>query len=115
MYRIYYAGQSTYEGDPEMAPGDGVLAIVQPDETTDYRVTHGGGPHYGHGFYWWEKGEWFIGDIYGVMQYLAEPGWKKVLLGRTVLKDEWRALWQRIKADFGLKSSYWPREPRETH
>jgi hypothetical protein len=104
---------SSDEGGPDQAPGKGVLAIVIKDETVGYRVMHGGGPHFGHGFYWWEQDRWFVGDQRGVIQYLNEPGWKVVRLGRTVLKSEWDAMWKQIEMDFGPKSSYWPYEPRK--
>jgi hypothetical protein len=109
VWRIYYADGSTYsnlDGAPEDAPGDGCLAIAQMDKTVGYRIEHN------DGFYWWEKECWFCGDEYGLMQYQTDPGWKKVILGRAVLHDEWLAMWKRIKADFGPKSAYWPKERR---
>lgn len=117
-WTIHYAGGLTFsseQGGPEESPGLGVLAVVIPDDTTGYRVMHGGGPHYGQGTYWWEKGQWFIGDVFGMTQYLAEPGWKIIRLGRTVTKDAWAQLWQRIEEAHGKKSSWWPREPRGPH
>lgn len=110
-WRIYYPDFS-YEGDPEFAPGEGALAIVHWDDTTDYRIMHGGGPYFGHGFYWWQDEQWFIGDYSGLHMYLAKPGWKKVIFGVTVTATEWRELLARIEEHFGPKSSFWPRERR---
>ncbi len=112
---IYYVGGETFsnlDGGPEMAPGINCLGIVQLDDTVDYRVIHGGGPYYGHGFYWWEQDQWFIGNKEGLMQYQCEPGWQKVILGRAVTDVEWRKVLERVEADFGPKASYWYREPR---
>ena len=112
---IYYIGNKTFsslDGGPEEAPGDGCLAIAQLDTTVGYRIMHGGGPHYNFGFYWWEKDCWFVGNREGLMQYQRDPGWKKVILGRTVIHNEWLEVLGRIEAVFGPKTSYWPNEPR---
>jgi hypothetical protein len=68
--------------------------------------------YFGHGFYWWQDNEWFIGDAWGIQQYLNEPGWKVVRFGRTVTKEQWVNTLDFIKQTFGSKASYWPREPR---
>ena len=114
-WTIVYDDLSTFDssqGGPEQSPGGGVLAIIHSDDTTSYRVMHGGGPHFGHGFYWWESEQWFIGDISGLQMYLADPGWKVVRFGRTVTKEQWQAMWDFIDRAYGVKSSHWTKEPK---
>lgn len=62
-WRIYYDTGETYDGPIETAPAWGVIAVVcAPD------VWHGG-------------------DYVGLIDYLARPGWKRVLFGRLVPND----------------------------
>lgn len=70
-WRIYYADGSTFdstEGGAEKAPALGVVSIVMLRDNS--------------------QGQWYGGDQYGLTQYLIEPGWKRVLLGRTLPDDE---------------------------
>lgn len=109
-WTIYYHDLSTFssdDGGPEESPGVGVLAVVVKDAVVDYRVVHGGGPHFGQGFYWWDDGTWYVGDQWGLAQYLNEPGWKIVRFGQTVLNDRWAELWEKIESEIGVKSSRW--------
>lgn len=65
-FRIRYSDGSTWDGDPEDAPGWGVVAITQ----------------YGDG--WWGH------DLAGLLDCLAQPGPNVVVHGRSVSRDEWR-------------------------
>jgi hypothetical protein len=103
-WAIYYLGGSTFtseDGPPEDAPGLGVLCIAQWDHDAGKReMTHGTGV-YVVNWYWWDaKGSWWIGgDDVGLAQYLAEPGWKKVIVGATAPNQEWRETVRRAIND----------------
>lgn len=82
-WRIYYGDGGTYssaDGDPADAPARGVQAIVQADTQVGRHVLSG------FDYYWWE-GTWFGGDLFGLFDYLIEPGPKAVKFGRTVPND----------------------------
>lgn len=79
-WRVYYPDGSTFDstqGGPEDAPALGVQATVCSLEGVPITNTRAD-------FYWWEPFGWVGGDIFGLMQYLQEPGWKRVLFGRTI-------------------------------
>jgi len=68
-WRIYYSDDSTFssdDGEPEDAPGWGVVVI----------------PQYGGG--WWGH------DLAGLLDCLALPGPSIVIHGRTVAKGDWQ-------------------------
>lgn len=79
-------------------PTRGVQAIAYPDLATGYRVLSQ------HDYYWWEHdaGQWFGGDTFGLWDYLAQPGWKKVLFGRSMTDEEYEALLRRASNDSEL-------------
>lgn len=80
-WRIYYVGGATYsdrDGAVEDAPGLGVLVIGQADPDVGREL------RYGSDFYIWEADRWLAVDQYGLWDYLARPGWRKVVAGRTV-------------------------------
>lgn len=84
-WRIHYAGGATYtdrDGAIEDAPGLGVLVIAQADPDVGREL------RYGSDFYIYEDGRWLAVDRYGLWDYLARPGWRKVLAGRTVAPRE---------------------------
>lgn len=98
-WRIYYADGTRYSGSPEDAPGLGVLLIVQRDPKSGIKeILHGDGPRV-IDYYWWEGGMWLGGDVTGMIQYLAFPGWKKVLIGRNIITSQWREVVQEAIDD----------------
>lgn len=107
-YRIYYADGSTFDGSPSGAPSLGVVCIVQPDPDVGRHVLSG------FDYYWPADGAWWGGDLFGLFQYLIEPGLKKVLFGRTISNRAFREI---LKAacedrDFAPKSG-WKRGERK--
>lgn len=95
-WRIYYDfGVYDWTSLVEYAPCDGVLIIVQEDNAIeDQPYTRGRELLYGKDFYWWDGKRWLGGDRYGLEDYLRQPGWKKIVAGRTVPY----ATFQRVKA-----------------
>lgn len=68
----------------------------------------------GFDYYWPLSGEWWGGDLFGLFQYLIEPGWSKVLFGQTIGNREFRAVLKRAceDPDFPVKSG-WRRDERK--
>jgi hypothetical protein len=84
-YKVYYADGSTYTGEPWDAPAFGVLVIVEKDADHGRRLVSA------KDYYVWdEKAErWWSVDFIGMVDYLGQPGRKRVLFGRTVSNEEW--------------------------
>ena len=87
MYRIYYADETTYDGDPFNAPAFGVLLILEPDKESGRRFVSNGD------FYIWTGERWFDVDYFGLIDYLAQPGHKKVIFGRLVSNEDWHKIY----------------------
>lgn len=111
MWRVYYSDGSTYNGDPENAPGVGIVVIVQDDPDVGRMLMCK------WDYYCWHDGQWWGHDLIGTVDCLAQPGFNRVLVGRTVSQD----LWKKIHAaaandpDFQPKSALArPEEPRGT-
>lgn len=101
-FRIYYKGGMTYEGAPENAPIFDVLVIVEKDANHGKRlVTHGD-------YFCWEDNRWRPYDYPGLIQYLKNPGWKRVLLGVMADEKEWTETYKRAlnDANFPVKTAY---------
>jgi hypothetical protein len=89
-WRIYYGDGSTVDdtADPWLVPGVNVQAIVQADPDVGRYVLH----H--QDFYWWmpDDGQWHQGDHFGLWDYLARPGPRKVVFGRSLDNVSYKAL-----------------------
>ena len=105
-FRIYYNGGSTYTGSPELAPARGVIAIVQPAPSVNYEIVTASD------FYVWRDGRWWGADKFGMMDYIIRPGWKRILIGYMITREEYDKLMTRILADrdFGNKTGWLPGE-----
>ena len=84
-WRIYYGDGDTFDssqGDPKDAPAFNVQACVSRDISPHRErfVAHK------FDYYWFEDGEWFGGDIFGLFDYLARSGMVK--FGRTISNDQ---------------------------
>ncbi len=104
MYRIYYGDGSTYAGLPETAPVFGVQAIVQQDKDVGWIISAE------RDFYVWRDERWWGVDVFGLVQYLHAPGWKRVLLGELITIDRWREINAHALQDreFAQKHTYLP-------
>lgn len=107
-YRIYYGDGSIFEapgdGGPEITPARNVQVIIQIDvETGPYFQTS---THY---YVWWDE-RWLGVDEHGLYDYMIEPGWKRVLYGRTITNKEYLAIYKRAGID---KQTWrpWERKP----
>lgn len=96
-YRVYYADGSIYSGDPAKAPVFGVLAIVEFDKIAGRRIVS-------RSDYYCldDRGEglsWFEADYIGFIDYLATPGYKRVLFGRLVSNKTFDEIYQHALTD----------------
>ncbi len=110
-WKIFYTDGSTFsnaDGTPEEAPGGGVVAIAQEDETVGVLI------HRGNDYYAFDKqyGGWYGLDEKGFTQYVCRPGLKIIKLGESMDTGRFRALFTRIQADHELpnKSAFYPWE-----
>ena len=97
---IYYADQEPWQGAVEEAPERGVQAIVQEDPDLGWHALSC------CDYYIWIGDRWLGVDVFGLWDYLASPGWKRVLFGRTIRNEEYVAIYRRALADMGAKSSH---------
>ena len=96
------------DGDAEDAPAFGVQAIANADSQVGRRLDSR------RDYYWHENGCWWGGDLFGLFDYLARPGWKKVVFGRYVPADTYNAALRAALEHPGLpvKSAWDDREHR---
>lgn len=88
-WKIYYGDESTFsslDGGPEMAPCGSVQRIAYYDEDGRRHQCHN------TDYYYFENARWYGVDIVGLIQYLAEPGFKIVKFGRTIPDHRYRKI-----------------------
>ena len=105
-WRVYYADGSTFsdsDGSPEHAPGLGVLIVAYEDPTPGPQNI-GRVYRFGRDFYCWRGFEWgWTGQEHaGLIEYLASPGFKKVLFGVEVRSDVFARIKIAAEADMYL-------------
>lgn len=104
-WRIYYGDNFTYsdaDGPLDQAPKRNVQVIVYPDSEVGRVVLSL------RDFYWLADYGWDGGDIFGLWDYLAQPGSKIVLFGRAVRTSHYRQVLARALSDPGFpKKSAW--------
>lgn len=113
QWKIYYSN-STYsdeDGPPASAPKRDVQAIVVRDDAISGRYIERS-----NDYYIWtpHNGGWRGVDMFGLFDYLSEPGTKIVLFGRTLMNEAFAKIWQRASKDQDLpaKSAFLPNERR---
>lgn len=114
LYRVYYddGSMTLSDGNRDFVAeldGEGVIVIVQEDSDPGDPYAVGRELLFDADYYCWRAADlrWFRCDLYGLFDYLRRPGWKKVLAGRTVPRDIYKAT--LIKAqndpDFPVKTA----------
>lgn len=111
QWKIYYKGGGSFtdeDGPPEMAPGRGVILIIQRDERVG-RVLIRSDHFY---VYSEELGGWQGVDYFGLSQYIIEGGLLVIKLGQTVSNEEWNdAIGRQARDDYlPLKSAHYKKE-----
>jgi len=99
-WRIYYDNGETFDntmGEPEQAPGYGVICVLQITEDTGRMTNHR------WDFYYWENGFGWIGsDVHGLMDRLCHDTENKVRgvkQGRTVKNHVYAEIMMRASKD----------------
>src|SRR5215208_1972238 len=88
-WRVWFDDQAPFsdlDGPPQEVPARGVQVIAQADPATGRFLLSR------HDYYWWQGGRWWAGDSFGLWDYLCQPGWKRVLFGRSVPGERWNEL-----------------------
>lgn len=96
---IYYDDGSeclSSDGRLESIPGQGVIVVAQSDSDVGRELLHM------KDYYCLDHGRWLGMDTYGLYDYLARPGWKKVLAGRTVPYSVYSSIFGRASTDTRL-------------
>lgn len=112
-WKIYYGDDrtcSSLDGAVEDTPVRDVQVIILIDQ--DHGWTTQAGTDY---YVWDDRGNgsrWWGVDYPGYIDYLIEPGWKKVLLGRTISSNRFNEIYKRASEDpdFPKKTSFSNRE-----
>jgi len=107
-YKVYYADESTYTGEPWNAPAFGVLVIVEKDPDHGRRLVSA------KDYYVWDEKieRWWSVDLIGMVDYLGQPGRKRVLFGRTVPNEEWYRIMRLANedTDFPIRTAWGSKE-----
>jgi len=106
-YKLFYADGSVYtdeDGPPENAPARGVMVAVQADDTVGLELVKGSDYY----VYRPDGGGWFGVDIFGLWDYLLDPGLKVVKFGRTINNKEYSdIIKQAMEDDYLPDKSGW--------
>lgn len=107
---VYYGDGAKFsdkDGGPELVPARDVQVIAQVSKE------HGWEAVAGNDYYIWRDGRWYGVDKFGLFDYLVDPGWKRVLFGRMLTKDEYNAVWAQVSQDMPDKTAFekWERKP----
>ena len=110
-WKIYYGDGNTYDsqsGFVDKAPARDVQVIILEDKDVGW-ITQAKTD-----YYIWNKNRWWGVDHFGLYDYLIEPGYKRVLFGRTLSQDEFQAIFKRASDDmqFERKTAFANRERR---
>lgn len=95
-WRIYYGDDSVFDdaADPFGAPPVNCQVIAQRDPDVGRTLLAK------KDFYWLEDDlTWNGGDIFGLWDYLARPGPKKVVFGRTIPNRRYAAVVRKAVED----------------
>ncbi len=111
QWRVYYDDGSTCDSTTsvEAVRGDGVQVIVQRDDALGDVYAVGRELLFDADFYCWRDGRWFRCDLYGLFDYLRQPGWTKVLAGRTAH----RTAYKRALAAAATDAQFPPKSARQ--
>jgi hypothetical protein len=101
-WRIYYDDREPFDGDAFETPALGVLVIVEKDVEHGRRIVSGGD------YYVFKEDRWFAVDFIGMVDYLIQPGPKRVLIGRMVSNERWNEVYSKAynDEDFPVKTAY---------
>lgn len=112
-WRIWYGDETIFDarnGTAYEAPARNVQLITNANQD------HGWYACRVNDYYWYrpETDSWMGGDIFGLFDYLIEPGVKRVLFGRTIADDVYDRIFSKALKDPDLptKTGWRPDEQR---
>lgn len=109
-FKVFYDDKPPFispdDGGPELVPVRGVQVIIQEDNYLGISVVSGGD------YYTWRDEKWWPVDINGLFDYLCMPGWKRVLMGRTILQEEYNKIMRQACVE---KETWHPFERKTTN
>ena len=106
-WRLYYEDGSTYgdeDGEPWHAPKSGAQAVVVHDPAVGY-VTLKGSDFYCYDPAW-DCPVWRNMDVWGMQEYMREPGPRCVVFGEWMGNHEYQALCTRVTQELGDRQRY---------
>ncbi len=110
-WKVFYIDGKTFsneDGNPEDAPGGGVLAIAQEDSEVGVLI------HQSNDFYIFDEqyGGWYGLDHIGFTQYVMRPGYKIVKVGESMSTSRYKEMIADVRKDPNLpnKSAKYPWE-----
>lgn len=109
-WKVFYGDGSTFssaDGEAQDAPPLDVQAIAQMDPEVGRHVILG--PRFGKDYYYYEDGEWYAADIFGLFDYLMRSGLVK--FGRTISNKDFNSIVKRATDD----PDFSPKAPDDTH
>jgi hypothetical protein len=100
-WKVFYIDGSSFsnmDGVPQDAPGWGVLAVAQEDETVGVLV------HQGNNYYVFDEqyDGWYGLDDNGFAQYVARSGLKIVKLGESMSTERYKTMIKEIRENPNL-------------
>jgi hypothetical protein len=111
---IVYGDRSIYssnDGTAWNAPARGVQVVISTSNENGLEVWR---PWRETNYYVYFHGEdrWLGVDMFGMWDYLCEPGPKRVLFARTMFDEDWHALlqWVNEHPDLPIKTGWRPGE-----
>lgn len=97
LWRIYYADGSIFDstmGEPEDAPGHGIVAVVDRNEQLGRVVLSG------WDWMYYDGAEWYGADLHGMLDRLLHRlTTRAVLQGRMVNQSQWEDIMDRAVTD----------------
>jgi hypothetical protein len=112
FWEVYYGDGSTFgvlperledyyeDSSPEDAPARNVQVILQEDPDIGW-VTLSSSD-----YYIWKGDRWVGVDFTGLILYLIDPGWKKVLVGETITHKEFKEIFKGAREKWGEKQGF---------
>jgi len=113
FWRVYYGDGTTFSNEDGFVynvPTRNVQVIVQ------HSKEHGIELISSTDYYIWNNNRWYGVDQFGLYDYLIDPGWKRVLFGRMLTKEEYNAIWSLVSEEAKEEKTAfekWERRPNE--
>ncbi len=94
-WAIFYGDRLVYsnlDGPVEGVPKLNTQIVLQKSDRVEWEMIRSSD------YYVWRDTFWRGVDIFGLFDYLSQPGSKVVLFGRTILNSEFDLIYRRVKS-----------------